>query len=173
MKKIIIIALIFVATPIALFLLLSSCSTIKKDNLNANAIINVETKKAIRVQNASKSNDAPSILYSHWNWKCMTWEFIKIDENTYQLKNLYTEKTFEPSENPQASVSLWQQPISESRMQHWEFIKQSNEAYLIRLKDTELYVTVASDKNNSPIILMPMQDSDSQLWRLKKQTPMF
>jgi hypothetical protein len=89
------------------------------------------------------------------------------------LKNLATQKTFEPSAEPIAEVDLWQKPLGGSRLQYWEFLKQSDETYLIRLKDTELYLTITSDTDNSPIHLMPKQVSDNQLWRLVKQNPIY
>ena len=144
----------------------------KKHNYeNTYAIQNIKTEKDIRVYNAGNDNETKIILYNHHNWECITWQLIELEENIYLLKNLYTQKTFEPSAIPQSGVGLWQQTLGGSRYQHWEFIKQPDETYLIRLKDTELYLTVTSDENNSDIILMEKQGSDSQLWRLVRQNP--
>jgi len=143
----------------------------KRNYANTYAIQNIKTGKDIRVYNARIDDEAKIILYSHHNWECMTWQLIELEDNTFLLKNLYTQKTFEPSTVPQSGVSLWQQTLGGSRFQYWEFIKQSDETYLIRLKDTELYLTVISDENNSDIILMAKQDSDSQLWKLARQNP--
>lgn len=111
------------------------------------------------------------ILYNHNNWECITWQLIELEDNAYLLKNLYTQKTFEPSAPPEPGVNLWQQTLGGSHFQYWEFIKQPNETYLIRLKDSELYLTITSDENNSDIILMPKQDSDNQRWKLIRQNP--
>jgi len=143
----------------------------KQNYANTYAIQNVGSSKDIRVYNAANDDGTKIILYSHNNWECITWQLIGLEDNTYLLKNLYTQKTFEPSASPEAGVGLWQQTLGGSRLQYWEFIKQSDETYLIRLKDTELYLTTTSDKNNSDIILMPKQDSDNQRWRLIRQNP--
>jgi hypothetical protein len=78
----------------------------------------------------------------------MTWQFINVEGETYQLKNLYTSKTLQPSSKPELGVILCQQPLKKDSLQYWEFIKQPDETYLIRLKDTNLYVTISSDKTN-------------------------
>jgi hypothetical protein len=143
----------------------------KRNFANTYAIQNVETGKNIRVYNAENIDNTKIILYSHNNWECMTWQLIELENNTFLLKNLYTQKTFEPSSVPKSGAGLWQKTLGGSRLQYWEFIKQLNDTYLIRLKDTELYLTVCSDENNSPIILMPLQNSDKQLWRLVRQNP--
>lgn len=67
---------------------------------------------------------------------------------------------------------LWQQSLGGNRFQRWELIKQpGGDTYLIRLQGTELYATASSDENDSPIVLLPRQDSPRQLWRLVRQTP--
>ncbi len=143
----------------------------KSNYENTYAIQNVGTGKDIRVYNVGVENETEIILYSHNEWECLTWQFIQLEENVFLLKNLYTQKSFEPSTVPVAGVNLWQQTLGGSPLQYWEFIKQSDETYLIRLKDTELYLTVTSDENDSDIVLMPKQDSDKQLWRLVRQNP--
>lgn len=143
----------------------------KQHYANTYAIQNVGTDKCIRPYNAGNEEGTNIISYDLNNWECITWQMIELDKNTYLLKNLYTQKTFEPSVSPESGVGLWQQTLGGSRLQYWEFIEQSGDTYLIRLKDTELYVTATSDKNNSDIILMPRQDSDSQQWRLIRQNP--
>lgn len=143
----------------------------KRNFSNTYAIQNVGTGKDIRVYNAENEDGTKIIQYNHHNWECMTWQLIELENNTFLLKNLYTQKTFEPSTTPKSGVSLWQQTLGGSQFQYWEFIKQPNETYLIRLKDTELYLTVSSNENNSPIILMPMLNSDNQFWQLIRQNP--
>ena len=113
----------------------------KQNTINTYAIQNVKTGKDIRVYNAGIDDGQKIILYSHHNWECMTWQFIQLEENTYLLKNLYTQKTFQPSASPEQGATLWQQTMGGDRLQYWEFIKQSDEIYQIRLKGTELYIT--------------------------------
>ena len=71
------------------------------------AIQNVQTGKNIRPYNSGTSNGNRIVLYDHNEWKCLTYEFIHVEKNIYQLKNLYTQKTFEPSSSLQSGVSLW------------------------------------------------------------------
>jgi hypothetical protein len=138
---------------------------------NTYAIQNIATGKVIRPYEAGNDDGTKIIQYSLNNWECLTWQLIGLDGDTYLLKNLYTQKSFQPSSAPEAGVTLWQQTMGGTPLQHWEFIKQPGETYLIRLKDTELYLTVTSDENDSGIILMLKQDSDEQLWRLVRQNP--
>lgn len=143
----------------------------KRNYANTYAIQNVGTGKDIRVHDAGNADGTKIILYSHHNWECITWQLIELEGNVYLLKNLYTQKSFQPSLTPTAGVTLWQQTLGGSRLQYWEFIKQSDESHLIRLKDTELYLTATSDENDSDIVLMPKQDSDNQQWKLIRQNP--
>jgi hypothetical protein len=143
----------------------------KLNRVNTYAIINVKTGKAIRVHNANIADESKIILYTHHNWECMTWQFIQIEEGIYLLKNLYTEKTFKPSSSIEMGVNLWQKTLGGENLQYWEFIKQSDEIYLIRLKGTDLYITISSEKNNSSIILMPLNNSTEQQWKLINQKP--
>lgn len=43
--------------------------------------------------------------------------------------------------------------------------------YLIRQKDTDLYITISSKETNSSIILMPKQNSNAQQWKIVEQDP--
>lgn len=138
---------------------------------NTYAIQNVETGKALRPLDANYESGVEIISYPLKNWECITWEFIEIEENTFLLKDLFTEKTFQPKSEPANGVGLWQQSMGGTPLQHWEFIKQADESYLIRLKGTDLYVTASSDQTDSPIILMPQQNSKKQFWKKVRQTP--
>lgn len=136
------------------------------------AIQNTITGKNLRPFDAGGQNGNRIVLYNHVEWKCMTWKFININENTYQLKNLFTSKTFQPKENIARSGSqLEQQPVSTSLFQQWEFIKSPGNSFLIRLKGTELYITASSDKTNSDIILQEKRSDSLQMWRLVAQNP--
>jgi len=143
----------------------------KRNRANTYAIINIKTNKGIRVHNANTDDGVKIILYPHKNWECMTWQFIEIENEFYLLKNLYTEKTFQPSSLPEMGIYLSQNTLGGKNYQYWELIKQSEETYLIRLRGTELYVTISSCKNNSPIILMLLNDTDEQQWKLVGQKP--
>jgi hypothetical protein len=144
---------------------------LKLGTVNTYAINNVKTGMNIRPYNAGINDGTKIIQYTNNNWECMTWQFIKLEDSSFLLKNLWNNKTFQPSSSPQAGVFLHQQPIEANSLQYWEFIKRSDETYLIRLKGTELYITVTSDKKNSEIILMPNQNSSNQQWKLIEQHP--
>ena len=138
------------------------------------AIQNVKTGKNLRPYEAGKQDGNKIVLYNHVEWKCMTWDFIHVKDNIYQLKNLFTLKTFQPAGNPKAGSTLDQQVlVSGNAQQEWEFIPAGDNRYFIRLKGTELYISLsdASGKTNSSIILQTKQNSDLQIWKLVKQNP--
>ena len=92
--------------------------------------------------------------------------------NTYQLKNLFTSKTFQTKEIPAIHGSaLEQQPISNSDAQQWEFVETGDKNYYIRLKGTELYITASSSETNTDIQLQKKQDKALQVWKLIAQNP--
>lgn len=135
------------------------------------AIQNIATGKALRPYNADIENGVELIAYPLKNWECITWEMIAIDTHTFLLKDLFTEKTFQPKSEPKEGVGLWQQSMGGTPLQHWEFLQQPDSNYLIRLKGTELYITVTSEATNSPVLLMPLENNSTQYWRLVRQTP--
>ncbi|WP_398467543.1 RICIN domain-containing protein [Tardiphaga sp.] len=137
------------------------------------AIQNVMTGKNLRPHSAGRADGNAIIQYDHWSWKCMTWQFIPVGENTYQLRNLHTSKTLQPSAAPVPQVALWQQPVADDRTQYWEFVADRDDAYLVRLKGTNLYLTTLSRETNSQIVLQNRQNSSAQQWRLVRQNPWF
>lgn len=139
------------------------------------AIKNAETGMLLRIKDANGSNGTPLVLYNPVNWKCMTWEFRNVEGQTYQLKNLFTGKAFQPKGGAVAKgTRLEQQPLNAaSAVQFYEFINTGNDVYLIRLKGTDLYVT-AVDKNgsvNSGIELQEKNGSKLQMWTIYEQNP--
>ena len=137
------------------------------------AIKNVETGMLLRIKDANKKDGTPLVAYSPVNWKCMTWDFIHVEGQSYQLKNLFTGKTFQPKNKIAEGSSLEQQPLSTEANQQYEFAQIKNDVYIIKLKGTELYVTPA-DKNgstNSEIILEKKIDGPLQQWTIYIQHP--
>ncbi|MEP0841252.1 MAG: RICIN domain-containing protein [Phycisphaerae bacterium] len=173
MKYFLIGLLVLVGLPMAAMLTFRIYKDVAKKRGFANtyAIQNVGTGKDIRVRDAGIADCTKIILYSHHEWECMTWRFIQVDEGVFLLQNLYTQKSLQPSSQPEAGVDLWQQSLGGSPLQYWEFLKQPDETYQIRLKGTELYVTAPSAEDNSAIVLAPKNDAASQRWRLVRQTP--
>ena len=176
MKRIFIISSIVIG--IVLIVALIAISTrIRKDIKkklafeNTYAIQNVASGMCLRPFDAGYQNGNKIIAYSHKDWECITWEMVSLGNNTYLLKNLFTEKTFQPKSEPKPGVELWQQSLGGTPLQYWEFIKQSDATTLIRLKNTELYLTISSKAENAPLILMPLDNTPAQKWKLIRQTP--
>ncbi|WP_293309540.1 RICIN domain-containing protein [Pedobacter sp. UBA5917] len=135
------------------------------------AIKNVLTGMLLRVKDASAKNGTPLVAYDPQNWKCMTWNFIPVEGNTYQLKNLFTGKTFQPKES---DIALEEQPLNPGNAsQQYEFEPAGKDIYLIRLKGTELYVTPEDKKGatNSAIILAKKTKTKEQQWTIYEQSP--
>jgi hypothetical protein len=139
------------------------------------AIKNSQTGLLLRVQDAKKANGTPIVAYSPVNWKCVTWDFKHVEGNTYQLRNLFTNKTLQPQDQALPDgVALEQQPlVALQTNQEYEFIPVEKTRYRIRLKGTELYITPA-DRNgsvNSKITLAKKTESAAQLWTIYEQDP--
>lgn len=138
---------------------------------NIYGIRNVKTGKGLRPYNAYWWTGNKLILHEFRNWKCMTWQFKEMGHNIYQLKNLSTRKTFEAISSGQAGSGLWQQVLQQDSAQFWEFIRQTDDQFLIRQAETDLYLTISSAKENSNILLMPLNYAEEQLWQLVEQHP--
>lgn len=153
-----------------------SCSTSFAQVIKGTyAIRNVQTGMSLRIKDANKNDGTPLVAYSPVNWKCMTWDFKHIQGQTYQLKNLFTSKTFQ-SKSLDASdgVSLEQRPIVENApVQQYEFIPIEKDNYLIKLKDKDLYLTPSDSKGatNSAIILTKKNNIKLQQWTIYEQHP--
>ncbi len=138
------------------------------------AIKNVQTGMVLRIEDANKSNGTPLVAYTPVNWKCVTWDFKHIDGKTYQLQNLFTGKTVQSTNQiPAAGDALKQQSVSNTTIQQYEFIAVENNAYLIKLKGTDLYITPSDEKGtvNAPVILSKKNNSKLQQWTLHEQHP--
>ncbi len=145
-------------------------------NINGTfAIKNVKTGIYLRIKDANKSDGTPLVAYSPVNWKCATWHFNRIEGQNYQLKNLFTGKTFQSQETaPANGVALEQKPfISKEVNQQYEFIPVKGNIYLIRLRNTDLYITPGDNNGtvNSQIILAKKNGTDLQYWTLHEQKP--
>ncbi|MFP5079763.1 RICIN domain-containing protein [Pedobacter sp. JCM 36344] len=138
------------------------------------AIKNVKTGMLLRIKDANGKNGTPLVAYGPQNWKCMTWDFQSMGDNTYQLKNLFTKKTFQPLGEAKETVALEEQPLLVDAVnQQYEFIKVKKDTYLIRLKATELYLTPADadGSTNSAIVLAKKKNSSEQQWIIYLQNP--
>ena len=156
-------------------MLFLSFNSIAQNIKGTYAIKNVETGMLLRIKDANKTNGTPLVAYSPVNWKCVTWDFQHVDGQTYQLKNLFTSKTFQSIETtPAPGSALEEQPlVAKQANQQYEFIPAGKNAYFIRLKATDLYIT-PSDTNgtlNAPILLAKKDGSKLQQWTIYEQHP--
>ena len=157
---------------IAIFLLFSvniSAQIIK----GTFAIKNVQTGRVLRIKDANNKNGTPLVAYEPVNWKCMTWDFKHIEGNTYQLKNLFTGKTFQPADSINEGV-LEQQPLVLAQLnQQYDFVLLQNNIYLIKQKGTELYLTPVHKKGevNTGIKLAKKDGTKLQQWTIYEQKP--
>ncbi|UFH52672.1 RICIN domain-containing protein [Spirosoma sp. KNUC1025] len=139
------------------------------------AIKNVQTGLLLRVQDARKADGTPIVAYSPVNWKCVTWDFVHVGGDTYQLRNLFTSKTLQPEHGkPAEGVNLEQQPLVASQSnQEYEFVDAGKDTYRIKLKGSDLYITPVDSKGsvNSRIMLAKKSASQAQLWTIYEQDP--
>ena len=159
-----------------LFVVLASCSVLAlaQDIKGNYAIKNVKTGMLLRIKDANSKNGTPIVAYYPENWKCMTWDFKKTDANTYQLRNLFSNKTLEPVALAAADVAFHEQPLVPGEAkQQYEFISVKKDTYLIKLKGTDLYVTPANPKGevNSAIVLAVKKGTPDQQWFIYEQAP--
>ncbi|WP_205942938.1 RICIN domain-containing protein [Pedobacter frigidisoli] len=102
------------------------------------AIKNVQNGMLLRIKDASNKNGTPLVAYDPQNWKCMTWNFISADSNTYQLKNLFTGKTFQPKQGEEIKLLEEQPIILGNDKQQYTFEAAGKDIYFIKLKGTSL-----------------------------------
>lgn len=116
MKRVLIISLIVAGIVTIVAFITVSCR-VRKDIAkklafeNTYAIQHVSSGMCVRPLNAGYKNGNEIISYNHKNWECITWEMIAIGDSTFLLKNLFTEKTFQPKSEPKPGVGLWQQSL--------------------------------------------------------------
>lgn len=139
------------------------------------AIKNVETGMLLRVKDASNKNGTPLVAYPPQNWKCMTWNFISVEGNTYQLKNLFTGKTFQPKAGGDTTAAALEEQVlsTASSNQQFDFEPAGKNIYWIKLKGTELYLTSGDKKGtvNLPVILSRKSGNKEQEWTIYAQAP--
>lgn len=139
------------------------------------AIKNMETGMLLRVKDANGANGTPLVAYDPVNWKCVTWDFKHVAGETYQLRNLFTNKTFQPKKGVAAEgVLLEQQPLVIAQAnQQYDFITVSKNVYLVKATGTELYLTPVdkSGAANTGIMLAARNGGKLQQWTIYLQKP--
>ena len=157
-------------------ILVMVCGSVSAQTIQGTyAIKNVQTGMLLRMKDANGKNGTLLVAYTPTNWKCMTWDFKHIDSNTYQLKNLFTGKTFQPKAGETAAgIVLEEQPLVNAQAsQQYDFILVQKNVYLIKQKGTDLYITPV-DKNgteNTGITLAKKDGSKLQQWTIYEQQP--
>lgn len=160
-----------IAFALCLFLSLAAAA---QDIKGTFAIKNVEIGLLLRIKDANGADGTPLVSYTPVNWKCMTWDFQSQGGNVYQLKNLFTGKTFEPiGKSASEGTALHQQKFQAGAAnQEYEFIPVEKNVYCIRLKGTELYLSPSENGEvNSAVVLSKKTDSKRQQWTLYEQHP--
>ncbi|WP_225047681.1 RICIN domain-containing protein [Lacticaseibacillus kribbianus] len=143
----------------------------KRQTANAVMIQNVESGKVVRPKAANIADGTPIVQYLPQNWECVTWQMIAIGNDEYLLKDLYTQKSFNPA-TPTAGATLVQMPIGGNALQHWRFEEVQAHQFRIRLADAALYLTSPNDQVNAALTLEPLDDQHTaQVWELKPQQP--
>lgn len=160
---------------LSLAMLLMAIMAVGQEIKGTFAIENVQTGKVLRVMDAQSADGTPIVSYMPVNWKCVTWDFRYIDGRTYQLKNLFTGKAFQPENGVREGAVLRQREfVSERTEQQYEFISVDKNIYLIRPKNTELYLTPSDEEGalNSKIVLAPkLEEPGLQYWKIYEQHP--
>src|ERR1700712_5704130 len=101
----------FLLTAVIFLLLFMSAHTYAQVIEGTYAIKNVQTGMLLRIKDANKANGTPLVSYNPVSWKCMTWDFKHTEGNTYQLRNLFSGKTFQPQQAAAESVAMEEQPL--------------------------------------------------------------
>ncbi len=139
------------------------------------AIKNVETGMLLRIKDANGANGTPLVAYSPVNWKCVTWDFKHVDGQTYQLRNLFTNKTFQPQKGVAAEgVLLEQQPMVMSQAsQQYDFIAVEKNVYLVKATGSDLYLTPVDKEGatDTGIMLAAKNGTKLQQWTIYLQKP--
>lgn len=138
------------------------------------AIKNVQTGMLLRIKDANKKDGTPLVAYEPTNWKCMTWDFMHVEGQTYQLKNLFTGKTFQQAADHATGSDMQQQPLVPNVVvQEYDFIPVDKNIYLIKSKASGLYLTPKDGNGtvNSGIVLSEKTGSKLQQWTIYEQHP--
>lgn len=158
-------------------LFLSMQPVIHAQSIEGNyAIKNLKTGKLLRPEGANKADMTNIVLYTPTNWKCLTWEFIPVSDETYQLKNLFTSKTFYGTEAENGIYPLKQVALQKNDPeQSWTFERVEEGVYRIRLKERPLYITPMDDTGmtNTHVVLAPKTAGELQLWTIYEQDPKY
>ncbi|OOQ58232.1 RICIN domain-containing protein [Mucilaginibacter pedocola] len=154
---------------VALFVGAARAQTIK----GTYAIKNVQTGLLLRIKDANTKNGTPIVLYNPQDWKCMTWDFKQVSGNTYQLQNLFSNKTMQAL-GTDAGAIFNEQPLEQGKSsQQYDFEAVGKDTYLIKLSGTKQYITAPGPDAdvNAQVVLAPKKGDKSQQWSIYQQSP--
>ena len=133
---------------------------------------NRESGLLLRPQDAGRKDGNTMVLYPEYNWKCLKWDIVSTD-NGCTLRNLFTDKTFQPGgSSPKAGTPVLQQTIDPAlKLQRWDILLSTDGYVKIRLAGTELYLmpAVPNAEINTAIVLGPWKNLPAQHWKMVAQ----
>ena len=167
--------LITVTAVLVLAVLILSMRTLKdgrkkKEFTNTYLLENKAFGRCLRIKDAAYVDDTPIILYDSHNWECCTWQVIGIDGDEVFLKNLYSQKAFQPTALDDGA-GLVQRNLGGEPLQHWILERVAESEYRIKSKYAPLYLTGMGAENNVPVVLKADDGSDAQVWKATRQNP--
>jgi len=139
-------------------------------------IRNVKYLDLLRPREANSADGTPIVLYPAQPWKCMTWRLQPTGESTFQLKNLFTSKTFTAQgETNAAGRSVAQVPLPKDAGAScsWQFVKLADGHYKIAEPISGRVLTAVKNlgASEASIVVAPWQDRSEQKWVLEEIAP--
>jgi Ricin-type beta-trefoil lectin domain-like len=131
-------------------------------------IRNCKFGKLLRPEDANNADGTHIVLYSAQPWKCMTWKLIPAGESSFNLKNHFTNKTFEAKTNGTSSAVQIPWAKETSNRPSWRFTKLPNGFYRITDQRSGDSLTASSE---DVIILAPWKETPEQQWEFVLTDP--
>lgn len=119
----------------------------------------------LRPENANNADGTRIVLYSAEPWKCMTWKLRPAANDSFELQNYFTGKTFTAKTNG----ALVQIPLGKEASERptWKFLKLANGFYEITDAKSEKVLT----GSQNGVTLAPWAEKPEQEWELMATDP--
>ena len=139
-------------------------------------IRNLKHHELLRPKDANGATGTPIVLYPAQSWKCMTWRLQPAGDSAFNLKNLFTSKTFCASSDTNAAQQVVTQiPLAKDggASPAWQFTKLDDGSYKITDAKSGKALTAVKggDDYSVKIVVAPWQNLDEQKWQLEKMDP--
>lgn len=136
-------------------------------------IRNVKYGDLLRPEGASGANGTRLVLYPAQPWKCMTWKVFPAGEETFQLRNHFTSKTFTAAATNQVDAPVVQVPFAKEAAARptWRFSKLSDGTYEITDTKSGQALTALKEGYAARIVLEAWQEKSEQKWELIETDP--